>query len=720
MVEKYTALSNGKLVTREATVESTGSINAGEIIALGSDGKLSGTLIGDLSRNNLYTNTTLNTSASTINVAYVDEESTPVRTITLPVEDSGLIHINRNSSASYTYSTSTPSISTGTTSRRGWFNDSGTYFYFCRSAAGGGIYKVNTSTEVVSTIATAVGGWTDVFKINSYLYAIDTTANTVKVYSLIDDSLVTTYSGFTGSIYTLALSFDGSKIWVAGQSLHSVNLTTGLVTLIGSLSSFPAFSLIDLSSEIVVVSDVFFGGGGNVRRVSVSDASTIGYLLSLSGSNHIFYDGSDRFITVGPSGINIVDLSYNIINSYSDTGTGSFGTTRCEVAGRFLYYAIDNNLRILEYPSLSLVKSFNDGSNTRFGGIWDNNERFALDSVQRIITTVNPSESTTPVVFHKQVSEEATVTVGGTYDMDYLYDSLTFVSASGEYIASGQKYGLVPASSFLSNSGWTLLPFSYADLSGVNAARGTPQYLTGDLESELPNSRQFQVDSRLLYSSNELILDDPYYSWHSRRDPSTTLTTIDTTGTSLTPTPNGTASSVTDNDGAWIQYLSSTTVNTEAGWSSASFTHTQTQFSPRLTFTIKTGPNSSDLENIRMWIGLFSASPTASDNPAIHLAALRYATSSDGTAFWRTCTKDGTTMNAQTSSISISTNTVYVVKIYCTASEVKFYINNTLAGTHTTNLPTSTTGLNYFCILTNLLGGTGRRILINGISGYQR
>lgn len=45
--------------------------------------------------------------------------------------------------------------------------------------------------------------------------------------------------------------------------------------------------------------------------------------------------------------------------------------------------------------------------------------------------------------------------------------------------------------------------------------------------------------------------------------------------------------------------------------------------------------------------------------------------------------------------VAIAANTAYTLRIDCGASDVKFYVNNVLAATHTTALPTATQLLGY-------------------------
>jgi hypothetical protein len=102
----------------------------------------------------------------------------------------------------------------------------------------------------------------------------------------------------------------------------------------------------------------------------------------------------------------------------------------------------------------------------------------------------------------------------------------------------------------------------------------------------------------------------------------------------------------------------------------------------------------TSVADVRFWFGLASATPSGSADPSgVHLAAFRYDTATDGTAFWRCCTKDGTTMTVTATSVAVATDTVYLFRIETDSSAVRFYIDGNLVATHTTNLPGSSTAI---------------------------
>ena len=165
------------------------------------------------------------------------------------------------------------------------------------------------------------------------------------------------------------------------------------------------------------------------------------------------------------------------------------------------------------------------------------------------------------------------------------------------------------------------------------------------------------------------------------------------------PTATGAALANDGATGPFIQYDTSTTINLDAGWNGAT-NGTRTDWGPVMTACIATDVAITD---VRIWVGMFSADPMGAADPTLHLAAFRYDTAADGTAFWRCVTEDGTTINVTTTTIAIAIDTVYNLRIDArNSASIKFYINGVLAATHTTNLPTSTTDLDAYAELRNL------------------
>jgi hypothetical protein len=151
-----------------------------------------------------------------------------------------------------------------------------------------------------------------------------------------------------------------------------------------------------------------------------------------------------------------------------------------------------------------------------------------------------------------------------------------------------------------------------------------------------------------------------------------------------------------DSTGIYVNMASRTTSNSDSGiYYGYGGLKINTVTKPVVTMAIKTGASSSDLQTCRIWMGLFSNDPMASDTPALHLAAFRYAPATDTTAYWRCVTDDGGGAPTVTATdIEIEADTRYVLKVDCTdPASIQFYINGTLVATHTTDLPSTSQDL---------------------------
>lgn len=177
-------------------------------------------------------------------------------------------------------------------------------------------------------------------------------------------------------------------------------------------------------------------------------------------------------------------------------------------------------------------------------------------------------------------------------------------------------------------------------------------------------------------------------------------TTLNQVGFATAPTVNSPgAGAAVHNDssgnGQFIEYATGATLNNDAGWISSAFTQTQRIYRYTHDMWIKTG---ADIANVRYWMGMFSATPMAASDPAVHAAAFRYDTAVDGTAFWRTYTNDAvSTGTVTTTTTAIAINTAYRLRIVWAVgtATVRFYVNGVNVANHTTDLPTTTQDLGH-------------------------
>ncbi|MCR4294041.1 MAG: hypothetical protein NUW21_00795, partial [Elusimicrobia bacterium] len=187
-------------------------------------------------------------------------------------------------------------------------------------------------------------------------------------------------------------------------------------------------------------------------------------------------------------------------------------------------------------------------------------------------------------------------------------------------------------------------------------------------------------------------------------------------GGAPTHTLTGTASNISDSTGAYVQLSADTNL---AGIDIATTECLKTEIDPIVTFVVKTGAV-LPIATERLWIGFSDASLTGTDSPTgAHVMAFRYAPTADTTAFWRTVTNDvgadtGTTTVTAT---AIAVSTRYTLTIDATDSAaIKFYINDVVVATHTTNLPTATVALGCECFVDDVAGASTKELLVSKIN----
>jgi hypothetical protein len=143
-----------------------------------------------------------------------------------------------------------------------------------------------------------------------------------------------------------------------------------------------------------------------------------------------------------------------------------------------------------------------------------------------------------------------------------------------------------------------------------------------------------------------------------------------------------------DSDGIWISIGTAATSGNGMNRRTTNFNEFRRDHGLLMGGVFKTGPSVAAL---RMWLGLGTAAMGGSSDPAgVHLAAFRYDTGVPD-SFIQCCAKDGTTLNAQATSQGLSANTVYNWWLDMSdSSKIDFYINESLVGSLSSNLPTAT------------------------------
>lgn len=175
-------------------------------------------------------------------------------------------------------------------------------------------------------------------------------------------------------------------------------------------------------------------------------------------------------------------------------------------------------------------------------------------------------------------------------------------------------------------------------------------------------------------------------------------------------TQNGTASNADGSDGPWIGANSGTATG-NTGQIFGGNDDVRGDWLPDLTFVIKTDPTA--ITNSRYVIGPSNANPSAASLATSHHAVFYYDTDIHGTAFWRVSNNNAGTPTITTTSIAIAADTKYTLRIVFSGSDIKYYINGTLAATHTTTMPTTTIMSHYVRAENrNAVGGAGTNRMV--------
>lgn len=182
-------------------------------------------------------------------------------------------------------------------------------------------------------------------------------------------------------------------------------------------------------------------------------------------------------------------------------------------------------------------------------------------------------------------------------------------------------------------------------------------------------------------------------------------TTQDTFGHAVIVPYAGSASSEDDVDGPWRKLNTAATTDTTAGYTFNNAGLVQTRWLPQFSTKLKTG---ASITVQRIWVGFFTDDPTTAD-PTTHALGFRYDTASSDTN-WKAYSNDNSGGGTITDTgIAVSADTCYIFAVKAvTTSSVEFYISTdngatfSLVATHTTNLPTSSAGMDQRCDLRTL------------------
>lgn len=153
--------------------------------------------------------------------------------------------------------------------------------------------------------------------------------------------------------------------------------------------------------------------------------------------------------------------------------------------------------------------------------------------------------------------------------------------------------------------------------------------------------------------------------------------------------------------GAFLQLNTSSSINNVASVVAGANSGVRFDWQPDLSLGIR---NPATITSIRQWFGLFNGAPSASDDPAVSGIGFRFSTSASDVN-WQAWTNDGSGEGTITDTgIAFNDNTGQELRCIVDTGEsaVDFYIDGSWVARHTTNLPASTTVLNYGLYVTTL------------------
>lgn len=225
----------------------------------------------------------------------------------------------------------------------------------------------------------------------------------------------------------------------------------------------------------------------------------------------------------------------------------------------------------------------------------------------------------------------------------------------------------------------------------INLADGRERVLYGSNALMLLNKDGSWVD---VIPTNHLMPRPGFNNWWREKAAAATYEPM-----GMASGTNAGAGAVTNSngdDGTFVSQAIAATTGTFGGRRSTTYNLVRVKHDPRFTAVIRTG---SDVTNLRIWVGLFSAMVTNVDTiaGATEAAAFRFSTVA-ADVNWKGICKDATTQSAASDTgVAVAADTKYKLSLWVLSDTgaVYFSVNDRPATFVITNLPANATDLGF-------------------------
>lgn len=125
-------------------------------------------------------------------------------------------------------------------------------------------------------------------------------------------------------------------------------------------------------------------------------------------------------------------------------------------------------------------------------------------------------------------------------------------------------------------------------------------------------------------------------------------------------------------------------------------------FQPDLSISMRAP---ATITSIRQWYGLFSSTPAASNDPAVHGMGFRFSTSAPDTNIMCWCNDGSGAGTITDSGVLFVADAEYDLRMISDADSIDYYINDQFVAHHTANLPGASTNIKYGLYCRTLTSG---------------